>query len=270
MFFGKVFKAIFMLFTSFRNVYFKDYKQLRAPNGCRHMNIPRHIGIIMDGNGRWAKARGRPRTAGHRAGTDATRNIVRACGEIGVSYLTIYVFSAENWGRPRTEVAMLMDLMVEMVRREIRDLHTNNVSLRAIGDLSKLPPRTRKELVKGIESTKDNTGLKLILAVSYGGRAEIVRAARQFALDAVQDPAVIDAFDEAAFCRYLYTKDIPDPELVIRTGGENRISNFLLWQSAYSEFYVTDVLWPDFSKDDLIAAIDDFNRRDRRYGKVKE
>jgi undecaprenyl diphosphate synthase len=239
-------------------------------NGSTHMNIPQHIGIIMDGNGRWAKARGLPRTAGHRAGTDATRNIVRACGEVGVSYLTIYVFSAENWGRPRPEVAMLMDLMVEMVRREIRDLHSNNVSLQAIGDLSKLPPKTRNELVKGIEATKDNTGLKLILAVSYGGRAEIVRAAKNAALDAVKNPAIIDDFDEKAFSRYLYTSNFPDPELVIRTGGEKRISNFLLWQSAYSEFYNTDVLWPDFGKEDLLMAIEDFNKRDRRYGKVKE
>ena len=243
---------------------------MRTQNGRMQMNVPKHIGIIMDGNGRWAKARGLPRTAGHRAGTDATRTIVRACGELGVSYLTIYVFSAENWGRPRTEVAMLMDLMVEMVRREIRDLHSNNVCLQAIGDLSKLPPKTRAALVNGIESTKDNTGLKLVLAVSYGGRAEIVHAARQFALEAAADPSIIDKIDEATFGRYLYTKDIPDPSLIIRTGGENRISNFLLWQSAYAEFYVTDVLWPDFSKEHLVAAIDDFNKRDRRYGKVKE
>jgi undecaprenyl diphosphate synthase len=238
--------------------------------GTRNMNIPRHIGIIMDGNGRWAKARGLPRTAGHRAGTDATRTIVRACGEIGVSYLTIYVFSAENWARPKPEVIMLMELLVEMVRREIRELHSNNVQLLSIGDLSKLPPRTRGELIKGIESTKNNTGLKLILAVSYGGRAEIVRAARNMALDAIDNPGIIDTLDEAAFSRYLYTSDIPDPELIIRTGGEQRISNFLMWQSAYSEFYSADVLWPDFGKEDLLAAIEEFNRRDRRYGKVKE
>ncbi len=239
-------------------------------NDCMQLKIPQHIGIIMDGNGRWAKARGLPRTAGHRAGTDATRKIVRACGELCVSYLTIYVFSAENWGRPRTEVAMLMDLMVEMVRREIRELDTNNVCLHAIGDMSKLPPRTRSELVRGIEATKDNTGLNLILAVSYGGRAEIVRAARGFARDALQKPSMIDDMDETAFGRYLYTSDFPDPELIIRTGGEKRISNFLLWQSAYSEFYTTDVLWPDFEKKSLVAAIEDFSKRDRRYGKVKE
>jgi undecaprenyl diphosphate synthase len=234
------------------------------------MNIPKHIGIIMDGNGRWAKSRGLPRTAGHRAGTDATRKIVRACGELGVSYLTIYVFSAENWGRPRAEVTMLMDLMVEMVRREIRDLNNNNVRLHAIGDLSKLPPKTRNELVKGIESTKNNSGLNLILAVSYGGRAEIIEAVKRFAREAIENPALVDTMDETLFHTYLYTHAFPDPELVIRTGGEKRISNFLLWQSAYAELYIADILWPDFDKESLIAAIQDFNKRDRRFGKVKE
>jgi undecaprenyl diphosphate synthase len=234
------------------------------------MNIPKHIGIIMDGNGRWAKSRGLPRTAGHRSGTDATRNIVRACGELGVSYLTIYVFSAENWGRPRAEVSMLMDLMVEMVRREIRDLHKNNVRLHTIGDLSKLPPKTRNELVKGIEETRGNSGLNLILAVSYGGRAELLNAARQFAREAVNNPGIIDTLDEKKFHGYLYSSAFPDPELIIRTGGEMRISNFLLWQCAYAEFYVTETLWPDFDKNGLVAAIEDFNKRDRRYGKVKE
>jgi undecaprenyl diphosphate synthase len=234
------------------------------------MNIPKHIGIIPDGNGRWAKSRGFIRSFGHRAGTDATRAVVRACGELGVSYLTIYVFSAENWGRPSTEVSMLMDLLVEMVRREIRDLNKNNVRLHAIGDLSKLPPKTRAELENGIESTRDNTGLNLVLAISYGGRAEILRAARMFAQDAVANPEIINTLDEKKFHTYLYTHAFPDPELIIRTGGESRISNFLLWQAAYSELYITDVLWPDFNKDSLIAAIEDYNKRDRRFGKVKE
>jgi undecaprenyl diphosphate synthase len=234
------------------------------------MNIPKHIGIIMDGNGRWARGRGLPRTAGHRAGTDATRAIVRACGELGVSYLTIYVFSAENWGRPRVEVSMLMDLLVEMTRREIRSLNENNVRLTAIGDMNRLPPKTRAELIKGMEDTAGNTGLTLILAISYGGRSEIVNAAKQFARDAAGDPKLIDALDEGAFGKYLYTRDIPDPELIIRTGGDCRISNFLLWQAAYAELYITDTLWPDFDKAALISAIEDFNGRDRRFGKVKE
>ncbi|MDR0307111.1 MAG: isoprenyl transferase [Chitinispirillales bacterium] len=234
------------------------------------MNIPRHIGIIMDGNGRWARGRGLPRTAGHRAGTDATRAIVRACGELGISYLTIYVFSAENWGRPRIEVSMLMDLLVEMTRKEIKSLNENNVRLKAIGGLERLPAKTRAELKKGIEETSGNTGLTLILAISYGGRMEIVNAARAFAQDALDNPKLIDTLDENSFSGYLYTKDIPDPELIIRTGGDCRISNFLLWQAAYSELYITDTLWPDFNKEALISAIEDFNKRDRRFGKVKE
>ncbi|HLV31284.1 MAG TPA: isoprenyl transferase [Chitinispirillaceae bacterium] len=234
------------------------------------MNIPCHIGIIMDGNGRWARQRGLLRSAGHRAGTDATREIVRVCGELGVSYLTIYVFSAENWGRPITEVSRLMDLLVEMTKKEINNLNANNVRLQAIGDLTRLPSKTRKALITGIEKTKDNSGLTLNLAISYGGRSEIVRAARLFAREAVKNPSMIDSLDEDGFSSYLFTAQIPDPELIIRTGGDIRISNFLLWQSAYSELYVTDTLWPDFNKESLIAAIEDFNNRDRRFGKVKE
>lgn len=234
------------------------------------MNVPKHIGVIMDGNGRWARGRGLMRTAGHRAGTDATREIVRACGELGVSYLTVYVFSAENWGRPTIEVSMLMDLLVEMTRREIKSLNENNVRLKAIGDMDRLPKKTRAELLKGIEETAGNTGLTLILAISYGGRAEIVSAAKQFAKDAATNPELIDKLDEGAFGSYLYTAGIPDPELIIRTGGDCRISNFLLWQAAYAELYITDTLWPDFDKAALVGAIEDFNKRDRRFGKVKE
>ena len=234
------------------------------------MNIPRHIGIILDGNGRWARRRGLPRTAGHRAGTDATRAIVRACGELGVSYLTIYVFSAENWGRPRIEVSMLMELLVEMTRREIENLNANNVRLQTVGDVLRLPSKTKKALMDGIETTRNNTGLTLVLAVSYGGRAEIVAAAKRIAAEAARDPGLLEKLDEKVFSRYLYTADIPDPELIIRPGGECRISNFLLWQAAYAEFYFTDVLWPDFDKACLVKAIEEFNRRDRRFGKVKE
>lgn len=234
------------------------------------MNIPTHIGVIMDGNGRWAKQRGLARSFGHRAGVDSMRNIVRACGELGVSYLTTYVFSAENWGRPFIEVSLLMDLLVEMTRKEIKSLDENNVRLRAIGDLDRLPPKTKRELLEGIKATEDNTGLTLILAISYGGRAELVYAAKQFAKDAIQDPSLVDKLDESMFRNYLYSKEIPDPELIIRTGGDCRISNFLIWQAAYSELFISDVLWPDFSKEHLIAAIQDFNKRDRRFGKVKE
>ncbi|NLW30235.1 MAG: di-trans,poly-cis-decaprenylcistransferase, partial [Fibrobacter sp.] len=171
---------------------------------------------------------------------------------------------------PITEVSRLMDLLVEMTKKEINNLNANNVRLQAIGDLTRLPSKTRNALITGIEKTKDNSGLTLNLAISYGGRSEIVRAARLFAREAVKDPSLIDSLDENGFSRYLFTAQIPDPELIIRTGGDIRISNFLLWQSAYSELYVTDTLWPDFNKESLVAAIEDYNNRDRRFGKVKE
>jgi undecaprenyl diphosphate synthase len=234
------------------------------------MNVPRHIGIIMDGNGRWAKKRGLPRTAGHPAGVDATRKIVRACGELGVSYLTLYTFSTENWQRPKSEVSFLMDLLVTITRKEIKNLNDNNVRLRTIGDLSALPVKTRTALVEGIEKLKGNSGLTLNLAINYGGRAEIVHAAKQLAKEAIAHPEIIDTIDEKAFSNYLQTKDSTDVELIIRPGGECRISNFLLWQSAYAELYITDVLWPDFDKECLIKAIEAYNNRDRRFGKVKE
>lgn len=244
-------------------------KHARKPLGKRTMKIPRHIGIIMDGNGRWAQKRGLPRAMGHRAGTDATRAVVRACGEIGVEYLTVYVFSAENWGRPKIEVSFLMDLLVEMAQKEVEQLDANNVRLHAIGDLGKLPSRTRTKLLDSIDALKDNTGLNLVLAVSYGGRLEIVQAAQAFARDAAEDPSLVDRLDEHTFSSYLYTSQCPDPELIIRTGGDMRISNFLLWQAAYAELHVTDVLWPDFDRQCLEKAIEDYNSRDRRFGKIK-
>jgi undecaprenyl diphosphate synthase len=233
------------------------------------MKIPCHIGIIMDGNGRWAQRRGLPRVMGHRAGTKATREVVKACGELGVRYLTIYVFSAENWGRPPREVSFLMDLLVEMTRREVDNLNARNVRLHAVGNLAKLPPRTRRILQDGIESTSTNTGLNLVLAVSYGGRSEIVEAARRFARSALAEPSLVKRLDERMFASLLSTKGFPDPELIIRTGGDMRISNFLLWQAAYAELYYTTVLWPDFRRQHLLAAIEDFSRRERRFGKVK-
>jgi undecaprenyl diphosphate synthase len=232
------------------------------------MNIPQHIGIIMDGNGRWAKQRGKPRTAGHRAGTDAIRKVLYACGELGVSYLTTYTFSTENWSRPKLEVTMLMDLLIEMTRRELHNLNDNNVRLRIIGDLAQIPLKARNVLLEGIEFLKNNTGLTLVLALNYGGRADIVHAAQEFARRAIDTPSLVDTLDEKMFSSYLYTEDIPDPELIIRTSGECRMSNFLLWQAAYSELYITDVLWPDFDKDALLKAIENYNMRDRRFGKV--
>ena len=233
------------------------------------MNIPSHIGIIMDGNGRWAKKRGLPRALGHRAGVDALRKTLRSCGEFGVKYLTIYVFSTENWGRPRTEVSALMGLLVEMIHKEVSELKKNNVRLAAIGELDKLPEASYKALMQGIADTASCTGITLILTLSYGGRNEIVHAARQIAAAAVANPALLDTIDEETFAANLFTAPYPDPELIIRTGGDMRVSNFLLWQIAYSEIVVTNTLWPDFDRADLVSALEDFTARDRRFGKVK-
>ena len=229
---------------------------------------PQHIAIIMDGNGRWAKKRFMPRLMGHRAGTNSTKAMVEACNDLGVKYLTVYAFSSENWARPFTEVDALMKLMIEMTRREIDGMMANNVRFRALGNLAKLPEATRRELETGIERTRNNTGVQFNIAVSYGGREEIVDAARHIARQARDGALDPEALDEAAFTRHLYLPDLPDPELLIRTGGDLRISNFLLWQVAYTELYVTDVLWPDFGKKELVKAIDEYHKRQRRFGKV--
>ncbi len=231
---------------------------------------PQHIAIIMDGNGRWAKKRLQPRLFGHRAGTRATKRVVEACGELGVKYLTTYVFSSENWARPLPEVDGLMDLMVEMVRKEIDGLMENNVRLQALGNLSKLPARTLKELEWGMSKTRDNTGLVLNLAVSYGGREEIVDACRRLAEDAKSGTVDPERIDEAMLSSAMYHPEMPDPELLIRTGGDMRISNFLLWQIAYTELYVTPTLWPDFDKAELVKAIEEYHSRQRRFGRVPE
>jgi undecaprenyl diphosphate synthase len=231
---------------------------------------PSHIAIIMDGNGRWAKKRMLPRVIGHREGTKATKKIVRACGELGVKHLTIYVFSSENWERPLPEVDALMNLLVDMVRQEIEDLMRNNVRLCALGNLSRLPEVTRRELEWGIERTKGNTGLQLNLAVSYGGREEILDAARALAEKAKRGEIESADIDEQAFRSCMYQPEVPDPELLIRTGGDQRISNYLLWQIAYTELYVTPTLWPDFDKEGLLEAIEEYHSRQRRFGKVLE
>jgi undecaprenyl diphosphate synthase len=231
---------------------------------------PQHIAIIMDGNGRWAKKRLQPRLFGHRAGSKTTKAIVEACDDLGVKYLTIYAFSSENWARPLMEVDALMDLMVDMVRKEMDGMMKNNVRFRVLGNMSKLSPKSRKEFENGIERTRHNTGLQLSVAISYGGREEIVNAARRLAVAAQQgkiDPAAVD---EKTFAEHLYLPEVPDPELLIRTGGDLRVSNFLLWQVAYTELYVTPTLWPDFSKDDLLKAIAAYHSRQRRFGKVIE
>jgi undecaprenyl diphosphate synthase len=229
-------------------------------------NLPRHIAIIMDGNGRWAKKRRLPRLAGHRAGTEPVRKCVRTCARLGVAYLTLYTFSVENWKRPRAEVAGLMAFLEEVLRREMLELNENNVRLRAIGRLDALPAATRRTLERTMATLAGNSGLALTLALSYGGRAEIVEAARRLA-ERVQAGELAPAdIDEGALRSCLYDPALPDPDLLIRTSGELRVSNFLLWQIAYTEIWVTDVLWPDFHEGHLLDAIDDFTRRERRFG----
>lgn len=230
--------------------------------------LPKHIAIIMDGNGRWARKRGLPRIFGHRAGIESVRVIVRACGEIGVGVLTLYVFSVENWERPRDEVRGLMSMLKELLRREVRELDKNNVRLMSIGRRELLPKVVREELERSIAALKENTGLLLNLALSHGGRAEIVEAARRIALEAKEGRLVPGKLSEETFAKYLDAPELPDPDLLIRTAGEMRVSNFLLWQIAYAELYVTEVLWPDFRRPNLIAAIEDYQKRERRFGKV--
>jgi undecaprenyl diphosphate synthase len=225
-----------------------------------------HVAIIMDGNGRWAKARGLPRTAGHKKGVDAVRRVISAARELGVRYLTLFGFSSENWRRPADEVSDLMHLLRFYLRSELAELHRNGVRLRIIGDRNRLAPDI-VQLIEGAENhTGDNAGLTVMVALSYGARQEIVDAARRLATEAAAgtlDPATID---DAALAGRLYAPDIPDPDLIIRTSGEKRISNFLLWQAAYAEFLFVDTLWPDFQKSDLEAALDEYHRRERRFG----
>ena len=233
------------------------------------MKVPEHIAIIMDGNGRWAKEKGMVRLKGHQAGMESLREIVRACSDKGVKVLTVYAFSTENWKRPIEEVSGIFSLLVRYVAKELKELNANNVQIRMLGDIDPLPADAKKAAQQAVDSTKDNTGLIFCIAINYGGRAEIVRAARLLAKQAAEgqlDPASID---EAMFASQLYTADLPDPDLIIRTGGEMRLSNFLTWQSAYSELYVTDTYWPDFTPEKLQEAIDAFNGRDRRYGGIK-
>ncbi|PKK90526.1 MAG: isoprenyl transferase [Candidatus Wallbacteria bacterium HGW-Wallbacteria-1] len=228
--------------------------------------IPVHIAVIMDGNGRWAKKRFMPRVAGHRAGLESVRAAVKTCDQLGVRYLTLYAFSTENWSRPKDEVSALMGLLVEFLRKEVAELNEKNVRLRAIGRVDGLPVQAREELQRSIEQLNDNSGLTLCLALNYGGRSEIVNAVRE----AVRSGISWESVDESVISSYLYTgsrfADIPDPELIIRTSGEIRVSNFLLWQGAYSEFLPVDKFWPDFRYDDMVDAIRSYQERDRRFG----
>jgi undecaprenyl diphosphate synthase len=231
--------------------------------------LPNHIAIIMDGNGRWAKKRGLPRTVGHKYGVKAVKKIVRAAGEIGIKYLTLYTFSTENWKRPKKEVSAIMNLLYETTRRELNELLENNVRLITTGDIEALSPRRRKMLKEAIARTASDTGLTLNLALNYSGRFEILQAVKNIAVDYAGGVFKIDNIDEKLFSSYLQTNGLPDPDLLIRTSGEMRISNFLLWQTSYTELYITDVLWPDFDEVDFYNAIVDFQNRERRFGRVK-
>lgn len=232
-------------------------------------NLPCHIAIIMDGNGRWARSRKLPRIAGHKEGINSVREITRACGEMGIGYLTLYTFSQENWSRPRMEVSALMNLLVETIRREIDELMENNVRLHVIGRMEELPEKPRVEMEEGIRRTAENNGLNLVLALNYGGRIEILDAITRLCQEQ-ENGLDFSELTEQVFEKYLYTKGMPDPDMVIRTSGESRVSNFLLWQMAYSEIIITSTLWPAFRRKELYEAILDFQSRERRFGKVSE
>jgi undecaprenyl diphosphate synthase len=232
--------------------------------------LPKHIAIIMDGNGRWATEKGEDRLFGHFHGVESVRNIVEGCAELGVEYLTLYAFSTENWDRPEYEVVGLMELLVSTIHKEVESLDKNNIRLHVIGDMSMLPEYARKELDEALEMTKDNTGLNLIMALSYSGRWELLNAVKNIAYEVKSGKLKVEAINQDTLQRYLCTSGFPDPELMIRTSGEYRISNFLLYQLAYAELYFTNVRWPDFRKENLYEAILDYQRRERRFGKTSD
>ncbi len=230
--------------------------------------IPAHIAIIMDGNGRWAKQRKLPRTMGHRAGMKNIKMMVEESSNLGVKYLTLYAFSTENWKRSKEEVGALMDLVVEFINKEFEELHRNNVKLNSIGDISKLPEKSRAAVENAMYKTRNNTGLTLNIALNYGGRDEIIKGVKEIAKEVLEGKLQVDNIDDKIISDHLYTSGMPDPDIVIRPSGELRLSNYLLWQSAYSEFWFSNINWPDFTKEDLRRAISDFQKRDRRFGGV--
>lgn len=232
--------------------------------------LPKHLAIIMDGNGRWAKKKGFLRAIGHENGAKAVRQTVETCAQIGIPNLTLYAFSSENWNRPKLEVDTLMKLLVKSLKKELETLTKNNIKLNAIGNLNNLPKSVLKELTEVLEKTKDNNRMTLTLALSYGSREELISATKQLCDKVKNNIISIDDIDESIINNHLYTKDLPDVDLVIRTSGEQRISNFLLWQIAYAELYFTDVLWPDFTNDHLMEALQNYQDRERRFGKTSE
>ena len=234
------------------------------------LKLPQHIAIIMDGNGRWAKGKGKLRVFGHRNGVLSVRDVVEGAGEVGIKYITLYTFSSENWNRPKLEVSAIMELMISTIHKEINNFMKNNIRLNAIGDLKMLPEKCYNELMGAINKTSVNTGIVLTLALSYSSRREIVQAAKNIACKVQQGELDIADIDEETFENNLYTSGMPNPELLIRTSGEYRISNYLLWQIAYAELYFTPKLWPDFRREDLFEAIIDYQKRERRFGMISE
>ncbi|MEO6136963.1 MAG: isoprenyl transferase [Ginsengibacter sp.] len=232
--------------------------------------LPRHVAVIMDGNGRWAKEKGKDRLFGHFSGVESVRNIVEACAELGIGYLTLYAFSTENWDRPKDEVTGLMELLVQTIKKEVPTLNKNNISLHVIGNIFMLPDSAQKEIAEACEETSKNTGLNLVMALSYSSRWEIINAVKNVALKVKEEGLDPNSIDEELFKNQLCTAKFPDPELMIRTSGEYRISNFLLYQIAYTELYFTNTLWPDFRKENLYEALLNYQNRERRFGKTSE
>lgn len=243
---------------------------MNLENEINKDKLPKHLAIIMDGNGRWAKQQGKLRAFGHENGTKSVRTTVEACAKLGIEYLTLYAFSTENWNRPKLEVEILMKLLISSLKKELKTLQENNIKLHAIGNLNSLPTSVKKELLEVIDKTKNNSKMTLTLALSYGSRDEIINAVKNISEKVKNNIISIDTIDESIINQHLYTQNIPDVDLVIRTSGEHRISNFLLWQIAYAEFYFTEVLWPDFKEEELIKAIISYQNRERRFGKTSE
>ncbi len=244
--------------------------KMNLENEINKDKLPKHLAIIMDGNGRWAKQQGKLRAFGHENGTKSVRTTVEACAKLGIEYLTLYAFSTENWNRPKLEVEILMKLLISSLKKELKTLQENNIKLHAIGNLNSLPTSVKKELLEVIDKTKNNSKMTLSLALSYGSRDEIINAVKNISEKVKNNIISIDTIDESIINQHLYTQNIPDVDLVIRTSGEHRISNFLLWQIAYAEFYFTEVLWPDFKEEELIKAIISYQNRERRFGKTSE
>jgi undecaprenyl diphosphate synthase len=233
-------------------------------------NLPKHLAIIMDGNGRWAKKQGLLRALGHESGTKSVKEIIKSCAKLGIECLTLYAFSTENWNRPKLEVDTLMKILIKSLKKELKTLQDNNIKLNAIGNLEKLPKSAQNELFEVINKTKDNSRMTLTLALSYGSREELVNAVRNISDKVKNNIISIDSIDDSIINEHLYTQNLPEVDLLIRTSGEHRISNFLLWQIAYAELYFTDILWPDFKEQDLYEAIISYQKRERRFGKTSE